>query len=123
MKTAIDVLVLDDNEDIATMIKTMLQMKQYKVATLIQPHKLLDTLEEYQPKVLLMDMLLANVDGRDLCARLKADSDFNTIKIIMMSAHPGASLDCEIAGSDYFISKPFEMKAMIALLEKAIGSI
>ena len=70
------ILVIDDNEDILFMIKTMLEMKGYKVTAKDNPEKIELFIESAQPDIILMDMLLSGSDGREICRDLKQNSLF-----------------------------------------------
>ena len=109
MKQEVDVLLLDDDKDICAMVKAILDFAGYKVASCTLPGQLPQMLNTYQPRMLLMDMLLSGTDGRDICRKLKEDKDNSGLKIMMMSAHPDADKSCLEAGADDFIAKPFDM--------------
>lgn len=114
------ILIIDDNEDIVMMLKAMLSLKGYKVEVRTNAIGLKEHIESITPDLILMDMLLSGADGREICEELKADSAFSTIPILMISAHPSAQEDCLAAGTDYFLAKPFEMKDLFAMVNKAL---
>jgi CheY-like chemotaxis protein len=116
----IDILILDDNEDIVTMLQAMFEMKGYKVKAISSPGELIECIGEYKPNVLLMDMLLSGGDGRELCTQIRNNPSHGDLKVMMMSAHPNAAQDCYAAGADIFISKPFDMGQMLSALAHAL---
>jgi len=103
------IAVIDDNEDILSMLQVMLQHKGYKVTTNTSPDNIELFIKETSPDIILMDMLLSGADGREICRHIKANASFAHIPVIMLSAHPQAQVDCLAAGANYFIGKPFEM--------------
>ncbi|NJN27040.1 MAG: response regulator [Cyclobacteriaceae bacterium] len=107
------VLIIDDNEDILFMLKTMLKMKGYEVSVLGRIDNILEDLRQTSPDLILMDMLLAGADGREVCKLVKANPDFMATPIIMISAHPSARKKCLESGADFFIEKPFEMEDLL----------
>ncbi len=109
MKKDIDVLVLEDDPDLNLLMQTMLKFSGFKVQGIENPALLNGTLEQIQPKLLLMDMLLSGSDGRDICKRLKGDAENDNMNIMMVSAHPDAEVTCRNAGADDFLGKPFDM--------------
>lgn len=115
------ILIIDDNEDIVMMLQAMLSMKGFQVNVKTNPLKLKEYLESNRPDLILMDMLLSGADGREICEELKSDSKFSSIPILMISAHPNAKEDCEAAGTDFFLAKPFEMKDLFSMVKKAVG--
>ena len=103
------------------MVKAILNFAGYKVESLSQPVLLPQILNTFNPRMVLMDMLLSGTDGRDICRRLKKDSASSHVKIIMMSAHPDAVKSCREAGADDFISKPFDMDQFIAKVKSQLS--
>ncbi len=101
------------------MLKAMLEMKGFKVDVKLDTNGIKEFLEEINPNAVLMDMLLAGADGREICADIKADNRFDHIKIVMISAHPDAHAECLRAGADYFVAKPFEMSQLITVVSSA----
>lgn len=115
------VLIIEDNEDIMNMLKAMLQMKGYCVTTNLNFFEIESSIKELAPDVILMDMLLSGVDGREICKLIKAHHDeLAKIPVIMISAHPNARKECLEAGADYFLEKPFDMEAFFKLIETAL---
>ena len=113
------VLVVEDNDDILLMLKAMLTHRGFQVTTSVTTDNLESTITEAKPDVILMDMLLSGNDGRDVCRSLKSNSEFSSIPIVMISAHPQAKEECLKAGADFFIPKPFEMKDLLSALTQA----
>jgi len=116
-KEPLDIFVLDDDLDICIMANAILKYAGYNVQYTSVAEKLLPSLEKVEPKLLLMDMLLSGMDGRDICKTLKADTDKQHIKIIMMSAHPDADRSCREAGADDFLAKPFDLQQFLGKVE------
>lgn len=114
------IMIIDDNEDIVTMIKTILQLKGYDVFVKMNIINLKDSIKESMPNLIIMDMLLSHADGRVICKSLKNDNFFATIPILMISAHPSAKEECLNAGADMFLGKPFDLKDFFGLVEKLI---
>jgi len=113
------ILVVDDNEDILSMLQAMLTHKGYYTSVLDSTQGLLDIIKELQPDVLLMDKLLSGSDGCDFCRQIKADAAIATIPLVMISAHPQAKVECLAAGADFFIEKPFEMNVLLQTVAAA----
>lgn len=111
------ILVIDDDPDILTMIKVMLEFNDYSVITAENEQQCLDILENNPVNVLIMDMLLSGKDGTDICRHLKKDPKYSTIPILMFSAHPNAREACLSAGANEFMAKPFEMQEMLKKVE------
>ena len=117
------ILVIDDNEDILFMIKTMLEMKGYEITAKDNPDNIESIIEVVNPNVILMDMLLSGSDGREICRGIKKNQLIAHIPIIMISALPDADISCKDAGSDYFLGKPFEMNDLFQTITNALSLI
>jgi DNA-binding response OmpR family regulator len=117
------ILVIDDDPDIATMIKIMLEYRGFKV--LIAPRAELaeEILRKEDISVVVMDMLLSGSNGTDICRQFKGDKDIAHVPVIMISAHPNAKEICIEAGADDFISKPFDMNDMVAKVRSFVKPI
>src|SRR5689334_383244 len=105
----IDVLVMDDDQDIQMMIQAILKFHGFAVKASSNSQMIYQLLDESKPRVILMDMLLSGVDGREVCRELKSKEDTKNIPVIMISAHPDAEVTCRAAGANDFIAKPFEI--------------
>jgi len=114
------ILVLDDDPDIGTMIKMMLEYKGYSVTVSERADQAYEVLRNDEFDLIIMDMLLSGVNGTDLCSEFKKDSTLAHIPIIMISAHPNAKEICLEAGADEFISKPFDMQDILSKIDRLI---
>ena len=113
MKEKALILVLDDDPDICTMIKMVLDYYGYDAMDAENEENARKIISSNHVDLLIMDMLLSGVDGTDICRQLKNDKATSSIPILMFSAHPTAKETCLAAGADDFISKPFEMNDMM----------
>jgi len=111
------ILVLDDDPDIGTMIKMMLEYKGYMVTVSDRADMAQQTLNNGGVDLIIMDMLLSGVNGTDICMDLKKDPSTSRIPVIMISAHPNAKEICLEAGADEFISKPFDMSDILSKID------
>ncbi len=120
MKEETKILVLDDDPDICTMIKMVLDYHGYEAIDSDTEEKANDILASGPVDLIIMDMLLSGADGSEICRRLKQDEKTAAIPIMMFSAHPNARKICLAAGADDFISKPFEMNELLEKIRSHI---
>src|SRR5215475_8836380 len=104
------ILVIDDDPDIGTMMKMMLEFKGYHALVSERADDALHTIGSDKVDLIIMDMLLSGVNGVDVCNDLKKNARTINIPIVMISAHPSAKDMCLNAGADDFIAKPFDMQ-------------
>ena len=122
MKNEMKILVIDDDPDICTMIKMVLDYHGYTAMDADTEEKANSILGSNEINLIIMDMLLSGVDGSDICRRLKQNPRTASIPVLMFSAHPNAKKICIAAGADDFISKPFEMNELLEKITSHIGT-
>lgn len=102
------VLVVDDEPDNFDVIETLLALENYQLSYVSHGAKLLDRLEITQPNVILLDVMLPDMDGIEICQYIKAHPQWQHIPVIMVTALTAKDdlARCLNAGADDFISKP-----------------
>ncbi len=113
---------MDDDPDIGTMIKMMLEYKGYAVTVSDRAEQAEEVLRNNNIDLIIMDMLLSGVNGTDICTELKENNATAHIPIMMISAHPNAKEICLQAGADEFISKPFDMQDILLKINRLVNS-
>ena len=108
------VLIVEDNLDLAEATKRFLEIKRFKVLT-SDGKNLTQILEENRPDIIILDIFLGVLDGREICRELKLHEETKTIPIIMLSAHDKLSKAYDDNCADGYIMKPF---ALTELLEE-----
>lgn len=113
MNNNINIIVVDDDPDIGSMMKMMLEFKGYAVTLVSRVDKIPELLSAGSYQLLILDMLIAGENGNDLCRSLKSDERFSAIPILMFSAMPNGGEAALESGANDFIAKPFDMYAML----------
>ncbi len=119
------ILVVDDDALIGTMVKHILELKNHEVLVSRNPEKIEEFILENDIDLVLLDRLLLEVDGLDICFSLKNNVSTASIPVIMMSALSDIQRECKKAGATDFIGKPFNiqnlfLKTELALKKKSI---
>jgi len=112
-----NVLIIDDDVEICFMIKAILNFKGYAASVCSNGNEVFKIIKDNMPGLIIMDMLLSGMDGRQICKKLKNGTDTKNIPVLMISAHPDAELTCKAAGADDFLSKPFEIKDLLVKVQ------
>lgn len=110
------IVVVEDDEDIAEMIQYNLEQEGYLVAKAATGEQALRTVAREKPDLILLDLLLPEIDGLEVCKRLKSDAVTRSIPIIMVTAK-GEESDVVAGlelGADDYVKKPFKPKELIA---------
>src|SRR3954467_2042232 len=103
------ILVVDDDKDILEVIKYILEDSGYEVDTLSDGHFLFDKIKEYRPDLILLDVMLGNMDGRELCKDVKLTDETHNIPVILISATHAVKSFTSAGSPNDFISKPFDI--------------
>ncbi len=111
------ILVADDDPAILEVIALILEFEGYEVNTTADGDNLRQIKKEL-PDVILLDIWMSGVDGRDVCADLKKNPATKDIPIIMISANKDASQIAQQCGADDFIAKPFEMDELLSKVQR-----
>ncbi|MFQ3549518.1 MAG: response regulator transcription factor [Armatimonadota bacterium] len=113
------ILVVEDEPDIATLMKHNLESEGYKVKVCEDGFQALDSIRKDPPDLLLLDVMLPGMDGKEVCRTIRKDFDF---PIIMVSAR-GSEVDKVIGlemGADDYIAKPFGVLELVARVRSAL---
>ncbi len=115
------ILVIDDEESILEVVQIVLEGEGYTVQTSMDSSVLqhLTTL----PHLILLDVLLAGEDGREVCKRIKANSRLQHIPVIMLSAHSDANKVVDTCGADAFLEKPFDVDVLINVVQQYLQAM
>ena len=110
------VLVVDDNEVIRRLAKTLLTKRDYAVETAKNGPEGIERAKKIQPHVILLDVMMPGMDGYEVCRQLKADPEVSDIPVIMVTSKT-ETLDrikgLEIGAADYVV-KPFDQGELLA---------
>ncbi|MDD5424608.1 MAG: response regulator [Candidatus Omnitrophica bacterium] len=113
------ILIVDDEEDLVKVTTFRLKSLGYNVAAGVNGQEALDLIKEKRPDLVLLDLRLPVMDGRDVCKAVKANPELKDIPIVMFTASTEQiSVQAKEAGADGFLVKPFEQEQLIAVLDK-----
>lgn len=112
----IDVLVVEDNKEISTLIKDFLEKENYIVSIAENGEKALSLYEKYGARLILLDIMLPGIDGFNVCSKIRETS--NT-PIIILSAKTSKEdkLNGIVLGADDYIEKPIDIDILIAKIK------
>ncbi len=111
-----DILIVDDSPDNLRVLSAMLAEQGYKVRKLINGNLALKVVEIAPPDLILLDILMPEMDGYEVCSLLKANPQTSSIPVIFISALHDISAQIkafEVGGIDY-ITKPFQVAEVLA---------
>ncbi len=120
------VLVVDDEPDNFDVIETLLPNLGYKLYYASNGQDAIASLDLFKPDVILLDVMMPGIDGIEVCKRIKAMPQWESVPIIMVTALTTKTdlARCFAAGADDFISKPInhlELKARVRSMLRIHG--
>ena len=106
----VHIVAIDDEPSAIAVLKAACEIAGFKLAYANDPRKGLDLVREQEPDVVLLDVMMPEVDGFEVCAQIKNDPDTQLIPVIMITALDSREdrIRGNEAGCDDFISKPFD---------------
>ncbi|HEX7619754.1 MAG TPA: response regulator [Anaerolineales bacterium] len=112
----IKVLLADDDFTMVALLKTLLGMEGYQVATLLdKTGNIMENIRREKPDVLIIDIFLGTRNGMDVVRKIREDPDMKDLKIVMVSGIDKTE-ECLAAGADAFLLKPYMPEALFDLL-------
>lgn len=111
------ILVVDDDPAIVDVLTLMLEDEGYVVEATTSGRNV-QAMQDNYPDLLLLDIRLSGMDGRDICRYLKNHQSTENIPIILISASRDIERSAIMAGADDFLAKPFEMNDLLAKIQK-----
>lgn len=115
------ILVCDDDEGISEVIKIILTQSNYDVNIISNGHGILKIVDKYQPDVILLDIWMPGLSGKEIIPLLKKDQRFSHVPIIIISALNEKKEVFKKYGADDFLAKPFDMKELLMIVKKYVN--
>jgi two-component system, OmpR family, KDP operon response regulator KdpE len=114
-----NILVVDDEAQITRVLKTSLSSQGYGIRTASDGEEALQLMKEWMPDLIITDLRMPNVDGLELCRRIRTES---RIPIIVLSVKGEDTIKVEAldAGADDYITKPFSINELLARVRAAL---
>lgn len=113
------IVLADDDPGILDAIGMILEMEGYEVNTTLNGNTILSP-EAGLPDIYILDIWMSGSDGRELCKKLKSDEKTKAIPVILISASNDLQRSAEGAGADDFLSKPFEIDALLTKIKNCL---
>lgn len=113
------VLIIDDNKEILTVIRLLLEMEGYQVFCKETGYDFFNSVFDCDPNLILLDVRLGEFDGREICKELKTNAVTKHIPIVMISASHQVDLHHWLA--DDFVAKPFDIDKLAATVSRHVA--
>ncbi|MDJ0852046.1 MAG: response regulator [Myxococcota bacterium] len=108
------ILVIDDEPDLLELVRVNLDQAGYRVETAADGREAMASLRRDRPDLVVLDLMLPDVSGTDLCRQLRSSSEFSDLPIIMLTAKAD-EVDRVVGfelGADDYVTKPFSPREL-----------
>lgn len=113
------ILVVDDESDILSLVQYNLEKEGFKVITASDGQEALRRIASELPQAIILDLMLPQIDGLEVCRQIKRNEATSGIPVIMLTAR-GEEIDRVVGfelGADDYITKPFSPRELILRLK------
>jgi DNA-binding response OmpR family regulator len=117
------ILIADDEPNIVVSLEFLMKQKGYTVRVATNGEDALHAVGEFAPDLILLDVMMPQLSGYDVCQKVRENPAWAGIRIIMLSAK---GRDVEVnkgmaVGADAYVTKPFSTKDLIAQVAQMLG--
>ncbi len=113
------ILVVEDEISIAEVLRLILEFGGYRVVVAENGREGLRLLGESQPALVLSDVMMPYIDGRELARVMQTDMEYRAIPVVLMSAASRAIVQGVPHAA--FVSKPFEFEEILATVARVLA--
>jgi len=114
-----EILIVDDDLDIAESLQLLLEVLGYKVTLALDAYEGLRKIAEHRPDLIVTDIMLPELSGPEMIERLPEGNGHRRPPVIMMSATPGEDVALRYGAS--YIGKPFDINEIRRLIKELLG--
>lgn len=110
------ILVVEDDRDIADLVKLVLETKDYEVKTVLEPQNAYDAVVSFQPEAVLLDLLMPKMDGWEVFKQIRKDPQFAQLPIAILTAKSAGfdeMVGLHVMKADAYITKPFGKQELL----------
>ena len=117
------IMAVDDEEHIVELVKVLLEQEGYEVITALNGKECLEKLKTVKPDLILLDMMMPGMSGREVCEKIRGDPKTKNLKIAFLTvarfSETGKDVLKKMNVADY-ITKPFDNDDLIQRVKKLV---
>lgn len=118
------IMVVDDEKSLLELLGALLEEEGYEVVNASSGDEALAKLKTVKPDLVLLDMMMPGMSGREVCERIRGDPETKNLKVVFLTvakfSEVGKDTLSEMDVSDY-ITKPFENEDLLKRVKKIVG--
>ncbi|MFH1440659.1 MAG: response regulator [Candidatus Omnitrophota bacterium] len=112
------ILVIDDEVDLCTTIKAQLEVKGFNVLAALSGQEGIDKAKEYKPDLVILDLMMPQMDGFEVCRQLKKDFPSTPIIVLTALEQDDSAKRALSAGAEGYLVKPFEEDSLLFTIKE-----
>lgn len=117
------ILIVDDEPNIVISLEFLMNREGFEVVVAKDGEEALSNIQEQQPDLVLLDVMMPKINGFDVCKQIRSDPKLSDTRIIMLTAKGRAA---EVAkglelGADGYITKPFSTRDLVVQVKNLLG--
>lgn len=118
------IMIVDDEESLIELVRAIMEQEGYEVITAMNGEDAIDKLKTAKPDLILLDMMMPGMSGREVCDKIRSDPKTKNLKIAFLTvakfSEAGKGVLKEMKVLDY-ITKPFDNTDLIKRVKKIVG--
>jgi DNA-binding response OmpR family regulator len=116
------ILIADDEHAITALMADMLTHAGFEVIRAHGGAEALTLARSEKPNVVLLDVMMPDLDGRDACRALKMDEELQKVPVVLFSSADEQDVHWRGAAADAFLQKPFVIRALPDFVRSLLGN-
>jgi DNA-binding response OmpR family regulator len=113
-------MIVDDDPQLMRVLAMFFDLEGYHVIQARNGREALDMLQEYQPDILLLDLMMPEVGGEEVVRQIRASRKVRHLPVIIFTAAETREEELRAAGASYFIAKPFSLDGLRDTVQEAL---
>jgi DNA-binding response OmpR family regulator len=116
------VLIVDDERDTNDLLASLVAARGFEPIQLFEGSGVLESVHQHKPALILLDLMMPDIDGFEICAQLKRNRDTNLIPILMVTALNDSTHRVQgvRVGANGYLSKPFTPQRLFQAIDEAL---
>ncbi len=114
------ILIVDDDIQVTALLKKLLTNQGYDATAINQSSKAIQTAKALIPDLFILDLMMPQPDGFQLCKMLRADPKFSETPILIITAMDISNARATAFGANDYLAKPFDLDELITKIESLL---